>query len=121
MDKNPRLIASINDLSDRAREIAKSIQVPLERILPLYRELETEANEGDMETDLSGNKDEVITKLLCGAIVCYELSCGKTVRFADGGKGAVVSPIACVSDYAFLGQFYEDFAKKIRNRSASFW
>ena len=109
-------ITSIDDFSDaRARSIAVNHNLNAEEIFPIYRNLEAEvqANRGTFSINPDIPQGEMIKKLICGAVISYELSTVKGLKIMDNGKIATLQRSVPAEVYSSLGRYYEGVAKQL--------
>ena len=117
--KKHKKITSLADFIDlRARALAAQHNLLLNEIFPMYRDLEAEvlANNGQIEIDPNIPQDETIKKLVCGAVISYELASRESLRFEDDSKIAVIKRSAQPRVYDSLGRYYEGIAIRLKDK-----
>ncbi len=118
-NRNKQNIKSVSDFLDsRARTLATAHNLSPEEIFPLYRDLEAEllANNGQIEIDPNVSPDKTIKKIVCGAVINYELSSREILKLEDDGKTAVIKRAVQPNVYESLGRYYEGIAKRLMSQ-----
>ena len=111
---------SVKDFSSpKARRLFEVYNISPQDVFPLYRDLEAEILAGSKEKglDLSNPPEGMIKKLVCGAIISYELESKKEIKLFDEGKRVLVKRLKNPKVYGFIGNYYEHVAERLRGEN----
>ncbi|MCK4429240.1 MAG: hypothetical protein KAU95_02600, partial [Candidatus Aenigmarchaeota archaeon] len=109
-------INSVEELLDsRAKEIADLYELDFEKIVSSYQALEKRvvAGGGDIEIDLNispEEKEELLTQLASGAVICYEYTKRKKLSFPSSNTS---KRTASKEVYEQIGNVYNTLLEKI--------
>ena len=109
---------SVEDFLDsRARRIMMMEDLLPEEIFGLYTDLDNQlkANNYDLKIPPGESQDLSIKKLFCGAVVAYELSSSKYVRFMTEGEPVFIRGNQSSKIFEFFGQNWEGIADWLRS------
>lgn len=109
---------SVEDFLDsRAKRIMMMEDLLPEEIFRLYTDLDNQlkANNYDLKIPPSESQDLDIKRLFCGAVVAYELSSSKYVRFITEGEPALIKRTESSAIFEFFGQNWEGIADWLRS------